>query len=76
MSSDQPGDRLEQADGNAPLVAAHHVRLPGFVVGHEIGLGDVIKRSTTAVGVKPCGSCEERARRLNRWMVFTPKGRG
>jgi hypothetical protein len=56
--------------------AAHRVRLPGFVTAEEIGLGDVIKRATTAVGVKPCGGCEQRARRLNRWMVFTPRERG
>lgn len=50
--------------------AAHQVRLPGFIVDEPVGLGDVIKRATTAVGIPPCGGCAERALRLNRWMQF------
>ena len=49
----------------------HRVRLPGFVADQEIGLGDVIKRATYAMGIKPCGGCERRAAALNRWMTFT-----
>jgi hypothetical protein len=49
----------------------HRVRLPGFIVEDEIGLGDVIKRATSAVGIRPCIGCERRAAALNRWMVFT-----
>jgi hypothetical protein len=60
-------DRHEQA--------SHRVRLPGFISDdEEIGLGDVIKRATSYLGIKPCGGCEQRAAVLNRWMVFT-KGR-
>ncbi len=50
---------------------AHAVRLPGFVSDESIGLGDVLKRATSAVGIKPCGGCAERARRLNEWVAFT-----
>jgi hypothetical protein len=53
----------------------YRVRLPGFVSDEEVGLGDVIKRATYAMGIKPCGGCESRAAALNRWMVFTG-GRG
>ncbi len=49
----------------------HRVRLPGFLIEEEIGLGDVIKRATFAMGIKPCGGCEKRAATLNRWMHFT-----
>ncbi|MFE7332699.1 hypothetical protein ACFU8W_49345 [Streptomyces sp. NPDC057565] len=49
---------------------AHRTRLPGFVDG-EIGLGDVVKHATRTIGIKPCGSCEERARKLNEWITFT-----
>jgi hypothetical protein len=49
----------------------HRLRLPGFLVEEEIGLGDVIKRVTYALGKKPCGGCEKRAAALNRWMHFT-----
>jgi len=49
----------------------HRMRLPGFIRDEEIGLGDVVKRVTTAMGVRPCGGCQKRAQALNRWMVFT-----
>lgn len=51
--------------------ATHRVRLPRFLTEEEIGLGDVIKRATSYLGIKPCGGCEQRAAALNRWMVFT-----
>jgi hypothetical protein len=51
----------------------HRVRLPGFISNdnEDIGLGDVVKRVTYAMGIKPCGGCERRTAVLNRWMVFT-----
>lgn len=49
----------------------HRVRLPGFInTDEEIGLGDVVKSITYAVGIQPCGGCERRRAALNRWMVF------
>ena len=48
-----------------------HVRLPGFLIDEEIGLGDAIKRATHSMGIKPCGGCQKRAEVLNRWMVFS-----
>ena len=56
---------------NAKEAPRYHVRLPGFVADHEVGLGDVLKRITTSAGIKPCGGCESRAAALNRWMVFS-----
>jgi hypothetical protein len=47
------------------------VRLPGFLIEEDIGLGDVIKKTTYAMGIKPCGGCERRAAALNRWLTFT-----
>ena len=49
----------------------HRVRLPGFSTDEEIGLGDVVKRTTSYFGIQPCGGCQKRAAALNRWMVFT-----
>jgi hypothetical protein len=37
---------------------------------HPVGLGDVVKRVTTAVGIKPCGGCQRRAEALNRLVTF------
>lgn len=53
----------------------HHVRLPGFITDEEIGLGDVVKRATTYLGIRPCGGCEQRATALNRWLVFTKRAK-
>ncbi len=53
-----------------PERRSYRVRLPGFITEQDIGLGDVIKRATSAAGIKPCASCERRAAMLNRWMVF------
>jgi hypothetical protein len=48
----------------------HRVRLPPFIIDQEVGLGDVIMRGTSAVGVRPCGRCQQRAQALNEWVVF------
>jgi hypothetical protein len=49
----------------------HRMRLPGFITDEEIGLGEVIKRATSYIGIKPCGGCERRAAALNGWVLFT-----
>jgi len=49
----------------------HQIRLPGFVSDEPVGLGDAIKRATSVAGIKPCGGCNRRARKLNSWLVFT-----
>ena len=52
----------------------YRVRLPGFIADDEdVGLGELIKRVTSAAGIKPCGGCQRRANTLNRWMVFSGK---
>jgi hypothetical protein len=58
-------------DQDAAKAEPHRVRLPGFVRDEDIGLGDVVKRMTYAMGVPPCGGCERRAAAMNQWMVFT-----
>ena len=49
----------------------HRVRLPGFLIDEDVGLGDAIKRVTYSLGITPCGGCERRAAALNGWMRFT-----
>ena len=56
---------------NKDQALPHRVRLPGFITEEEIGLGDAVKRTTTYLGIKPCGGCESRATALNRWLVFS-----
>jgi hypothetical protein len=51
--------------------ASRRVRLPGFVGDEDIGLGDVVKRTTSYFGIRACGGCEQRRVTLNRWVAFT-----
>lgn len=44
------------------------VRLPGPAAA--VGLGDLAKRGTAALGVAPCSPCEARARAMNGWVTF------
>jgi len=52
------------------------IRLPGFVGDEEVGLGDMIKRATALIGIRPCLGCAQRAAALNRGVVFTPRRGG
>jgi hypothetical protein len=49
------------------------VRLPGFILDEDVGLGSVVKRVTSTLRIRHCGGCEQRAARLNRWLVFTSR---
>lgn len=67
-------DELERpiADEDPPF----RLQLPRFITDQEIGLGDVIKRITYAMGMDPCGGCERRAAALNRRIAFSPRDGG
>ena len=62
---------MQDRGTGAEDVRPHRVRLPGFVGDEDIGLGDAIKRTTYALGMKPCTGCERRAAALNRLLVFS-----
>lgn len=49
------------------------IKMPGFLFDEEVGLGDVVKRATYALGIAPCQACEGRANALNRLVVFSGK---
>jgi hypothetical protein len=53
------------------LASPHRVRLPGFLLEQETGLGDLIKKATYAIGLPHCKECEHRAASLNRWVRLT-----
>ena len=46
------------------------IRLPGFVADEPVGLGDVVKKATSVVGIAPCGGCTQRAAWLNSRFVI------
>lgn len=52
---------------------AHRMRLPRFIVHEPMGAGEVVKRVTKTVGVRPCAPCERRAQRLDRWLQIEPR---
>ena len=51
----------------------YRLRLPQFIVHAPVGAGQMAKRITSAVGVKPCAPCEQRAARLDRWLRIEPR---
>jgi len=57
--------------GTAREREPHKVRLPGFLIEEEVGLGDLVKKTTYAMGIQPCSGCEKRAAALNRWMSLS-----
>jgi hypothetical protein len=61
---------------NHRRTSPRRIRLPGFVSDDDVGLGDVVKRATSYVGIKPCGGCMRRAATLNRWLVFRGRRTG
>ena len=50
--------------------ATVRVSIP-FELAQDVGLGDVIRRLTSKVGISPCAPCEQRAAALNRYVTFT-----
>ncbi len=64
-------DGDDRVDKNLEAAERHRMRLPGLKVEGEVGLGDAIKRLTSAIGIKPCGGCKRRAEKLNKWMSFS-----
>jgi hypothetical protein len=36
----------------------------------DVGLGDVVKKVTAAIGIRPCGGCSRRAAAFNRALTF------
>lgn len=67
MESPRSGPSLESTSPRLRL------KLPPFINDDDVGLGDVIKRATSAVGIRPCGGCARRAERLNAWVGFSSR---
>jgi hypothetical protein len=71
MKEQEESDSYAVNSNNQP----YRMRLPGFILDEESGLGDAIKRVTYVTGIRPrsgCG-CERRAAVLNRWIAFSPR---
>jgi hypothetical protein len=74
----QPGDEVNPMKQDIKKIRyetredePYRVRLPGFILEEDVGLGDALKRMTSTFGLKPCGGCDRRAAQLNAWFVFS-----
>ena len=64
--------RTEKIDADDfPLTCSCGAHYPApDSAGKSAGLGDTIKRLTSALGVKQCGACKRRQRKLNEWFPY------
>lgn len=67
--TDERSDTISRPDASSDG-NARSGRLPGFVSDAEIGLGDVVTKTFSALGVRPCDGCRKRAEMLNRWVTL------
>jgi hypothetical protein len=69
------GEENERGNGKSQQDGVNHeLRVPIKAISQQgIGMGDMVKHLTNAVGFKTCQSCEQRRQKLNRWMI---KGTG
>jgi hypothetical protein len=59
-----------------PAPAKREFRLPFSGVPEEgIGVGDLVKRMTDVLHIKPCRGCEGRRQAWNRWVIKGSGGR-
>jgi hypothetical protein len=49
------------------------LRIPGFIIDEDIGLGGITKRALYVLGVKPCAGCDGRASKLDKILTFSPR---
>ena len=62
----------EDTSSEDGATARHRISVPGLT-SETVGLGDVIARIASAVGVSTCDGCRRRARALNSWVSFSPR---
>jgi hypothetical protein len=63
---------VEEVGSEGATRAKYRISVPGLASG-QIGLGDVIGRTASLVGLTPCGGCQRRAQVLNSWLAFSAR---
>ena len=56
---------MEPVNSEGRRLANIPIPVPGMTQGMSVGLGSVLKRTTLAVGNRPCGGCEEGPSRMD-----------
>ena len=69
--TDEAGQKEPGSKDPGASSAPYRVRLPGFITNQDIGLGQAVKRATSAMGFRTCAGCQRRAAALDRWVVFS-----
>lgn len=54
------------------MISTAKVQIPVPGIRQPIGAGQAIQAATSAVGIKPCTPCQQRARVLDRLLAFRP----
>jgi len=65
-------DESQDAGSGGGTRARNRISVPGLT-SEEVGLGDVIARVASLVGISLCGGCRRRAHALNAWVAFSPR---
>lgn len=65
---------MEPVNSEGRRSAKFSIPILGLKPGQSIGLGSVLKRMTTMVGVRPCGGCQGRAAMLDRMVKIGRRG--
>ena len=60
-------EESKAGESSVPFV----IHLPGFIKDDVVGLGEIIKRATAAIGIPSCDSCGRRARLLSRFVAVS-----
>ena len=61
---------MEPVNSDGRRRARFSIPVPGLTPGRSVGLGSVLKHVTSAVGIRPCSGCKERAARLDSLVQF------
>jgi hypothetical protein len=62
---------LQAIESSNIVRPARRILLPKKFLNGDVGLGDLIKRVTQALGIQPCQPCKRRAEQLNQILVFS-----
>lgn len=62
---------MESVNSEGRRPARFYIPVPGMRPGQSVGLGSVLERITSAVGIRPCGGCKERAAAIDRVIGFS-----
>ena len=66
----------ESREGQVAVQREVHVPMLRGLPQEGIGVGDLVKRMTDAMGIKACRGCERRRQKWNRWVLKGKSPRG